>query len=141
MGDKEWSPSHLIEVLGDESARRILLLASEQPMSADELADRLGVSQPTIYRRLNTLREHDLLVARQRIDPDGNHYKTFETTFEHATVALEDGGYRIDVQLKRSLVERFESFWTELEALSPDEESGSSEQSTENDRSGDLSHG
>lgn len=115
MGDKEWGPANVFDVFGDPLARRILVLASERSLSADELARELDVSRPTIYRRVNALIDYDLLQERQQIDRKGNHFQSFETAFERVTFEVTDGGYDIDLQLRQNLVDQFESFWTDLE--------------------------
>jgi len=119
MGRKEWAPTNVFDVFGDELARQILVLTSERPLSADALSEHLDVSPPTIYRRVNTLIEYDLVTSRQQIDDDGHHYRTFETTLKRVAFEIEDGGYNIDVQMRRSLVDQFESFWSDLEDSSP----------------------
>lgn len=115
MGEKEWTPDTIFDVFGDDLARDILVLASQQPVSAEELAAHCEVSLPTVYRRAQTLCDYDLLQTHQEIDADGNHYKTFETTLEQITFAIEGGGYTIDIELRDSLVDRFEAFWEDLE--------------------------
>lgn len=47
--------------------RRILLLyaLNEKPRNVSELADELGISQPTASRHLNMLRERGLVTARR----------------------------------------------------------------------------
>lgn len=47
--------------------RRILMLyaLSEKPRNVSELADELGISQPTTSRHLNVLRERGLVIARR----------------------------------------------------------------------------
>ena len=47
--------------------RRILLLyaLNEKPRNVSELADELGISQPTASRHLNVLRERGLVTARR----------------------------------------------------------------------------
>jgi len=120
MGDKQWSPTTIFDVFGDSLARRILVLTSERPLSVDALSDHLDASPPTIYRRMNTLIEYDLVTSHQQVDEDGHHYKTFETTLQRIAFEIEDGGYNIDVQMRRSLVDQFEAFWSDLEESSPD---------------------
>lgn len=115
MGEKEWAPSDLFDVFGDPLARRILVLASERPVSADDLADQLDASRPTIYRRVNALIDYDLLRERQQIGRAGNHYQTFETTLRRVAFEIEDGGYDISLTMRQSLADQFESFWTDLE--------------------------
>lgn len=111
---KEWDPDTLLDVFGSESARGILALASVEPRSAKELADRLDVSEPTVYRRLDVLRSYDLVSEDQRIDDEGNHYKTYETNLERIAFEIENGEFVVDVRLKRDLVDQFEQFWGDL---------------------------
>ncbi|MUW14500.1 HTH domain-containing protein [Halorubrum sp. CBA1125] len=50
---KEWDPETVFDVFGREEIRGILALADEEPMSAEDLAARLSVSQPTVYRYID----------------------------------------------------------------------------------------
>lgn len=120
MGEKEWDPSDVFDVFGDTMARRILVLASERPLSADDLAEQLDVSRPTIYRRVNALRNYDLLRERQQIDADGNHYQRFETTLKRVTLEIGDGGYDVSLTMRQRLADQFESFWNDLEETTPE---------------------
>ncbi len=120
MGEKEWTPSDVFDVFGDALARRILVLASDRPRSADDLAERLSVSRPTVYRRVNALVDYDLLRVRPRIDGRGNHYQSYETTLRRVTFEIDDGGYNIDIAMRRRLADQFESFWSDLEGARPD---------------------
>lgn len=115
MGEKEWTPADVFDVFGDSLARRILVLASDRPLSADEFADQFDVSRPTIYRRLNALIDYDLLRQRQEIDVDGNHYQVYETTLKRIAFEIEAGGYTIDMTMRQRLADQFDSFWTGLE--------------------------
>jgi predicted transcriptional regulator len=90
----------LAAVLEDSTARAILTETSQEPMSATSLSEHCGVSEPTIYRRLEDLRECDLLVERTKLDTDGGHHRTmYATNFERLTVELRDG--RLDLQVDR----------------------------------------
>lgn len=120
MGEKEWSPESVFDLFGDDLVRRILVLASDRAVSADDLDEHLEASRPTIYRRLNALLDRDLLVEHQEIDERGNHYKSFETALERVSFAIEDGGYDIDLELRRGLVDQFQAFWSDLEAAGAD---------------------
>lgn len=120
MGEKEWAPSDVFDVFGDSLARRILVLASERRVSADELAEQLDVSRPTIYRRVNALTDYDLLTEQQQLDVDGNHYRTVETTLKQIAFEIDDGGYNVSLQMRQSLADQFESFWSDLDHPSED---------------------
>lgn len=105
----------MLDVFGDALTRQILLLASEAPVSAKEIAARLDVTPPTVYRRTDQLIDHDLLTVRHRVDDAGNHYRTFETGLRRVEIELADGGYTIDVQLRQSLGDAFGGFWSDLD--------------------------
>lgn len=120
MGEKEWSPSDVFDVFGDSLARRILVLASDRALSADEFAEQFDASRPTIYRRLNALIDYDLVRESQQIDMSGNHYQVYETTLKRVSFEIEGGGYTIDMTMRQSLAEQFESFWTDLEESQTD---------------------
>jgi DNA-binding transcriptional ArsR family regulator len=115
MAEKEWEPANVFDIFGDDIARRVLVVASHGPASADDLDREMDVSRPTIYRRVNALVDYGLVTEDRRIDGDGNDYKTFETTFDHARFELTDTGYAVTVRMDRSLVDQFQQFWTDLD--------------------------
>lgn len=100
-----WDPETVFDVFGSESARRIMALASDEPMTAEDLASALSVSQPTVYRRVDELLEYDLLTERDHIDDEGNHYNTYVTTLDAVTFRVEDGSFVVDLQLERDVAE------------------------------------
>lgn len=119
MGDKSWNPPTVFDLFGDAVVRRVLVAASDAPVSANELVDDLDVSPPTVYRRINELLDHEFLAERRRIDGDGNQYRVFETTLRRVEFRVEDGGYDVDIGMRRDLTDRFESFWADLERARP----------------------
>lgn len=112
-GERPWDVSEgadvaaLADVLDDACARCILVRAYNQPMSASALADRCNVSEPTVYRRLETLRELDLLVARTVPDERGHHYDEYRTNLERLVVDLSADGFDIKIARRESLADRF----------------------------------
>ena len=112
--ESDLDPDAVFELAADDTARRILSAASERPHSASELADRCGVSKPTIYRRVETLRDHGLVEGNLRISAQGDHHEEFKTTVDR--VCLEfDGGLAVDVQIDRDFVDKFAALWEDLE--------------------------
>lgn len=101
-----WDPETVFDVFGSESARRILALASEDPVTADDLADHLAVSQPTVYRRVEELVEYDLLAERDHVDDEGNQYNTYVTNLDSVTFRVADGRFVVDLQLARDVADR-----------------------------------
>lgn len=118
MGQKEWRPSNVLDVFADTVARNTLVLANGQPVSANKLAETLDVSPPTIYRRIDPLVDANLLKELHRVDPDGNQHKEYETVLEEVTVAIENDGYAVDIQVDRDLTDDFEAMWSDIESTS-----------------------
>lgn len=114
MSEEEPSAEALLDALGDDEARRILATINPEPLSAKELGEELGLSLPTVYRRLDTLEELDLVTARTLVAENGNHYKVFECNFESTVVVLEGEEFEIDVSRKENLPERFSRLWGEF---------------------------
>lgn len=96
-------------LLEDETARTILTATSVEPMSATNLSERCGVSEPTIYRRLDDLRECDLIEERTRPDPTGgHHHQVYAPRLERVTVTLVDGDLRLELDRREeTMADRF----------------------------------
>lgn len=95
-------------LLEDPTARAILTHTSQQPMSARTLKQRCEASGPTIYRRLERLRECDLLVERTRPDPEAGHHRTvYAPNLRRVTVTLADGELRLDIDRREDMSDRF----------------------------------
>lgn len=95
--DSNVDTAAIIAVLDDEYARLILAATSTEPMSATQLSDTCNASPPTIYRRLDQLKSHNLIIERTRLDPDGNHYAVYAARLRMVAIRLDDGSfYRSD---------------------------------------------
>lgn len=129
MSESEKSPEELLDLFGDDLARRILLLTSDAPMSADALADELDVSRPTVYRRVNALVEYALLQKDLETDSDGHHYRTFELALNEITFSIDEGDLRITAELDESHIDKFDGFLGGLEATYSQVSVGTNEQS------------
>lgn len=104
----------VVGLLDDDVARTILAATSVEPMSASELATRCGVSEPTVYRRLERLQAADLVVEGTELDPGGDHYNVYRARFHRLLVELEDGTYEVDVSLLEDPADRFTRLFEEL---------------------------
>lgn len=106
----------VLAVLDDEYARTILAHLTTRPMSVEELCDACEMSDATAYRRLNQLREIDMVTEQQALDPDGHHYKRYAATVQDVTVTFADGTY--DVTVTRASTDPAERFTDLFEGLS-----------------------
>jgi DNA-binding transcriptional ArsR family regulator len=103
-------PEALADLLGDECARTILVEAKKEPRSAAELSDRAGVSEPTVYRRLERLREYDLVTEDLQPVTDGKNYKIYRTELDGIELDLDEDGFEITVSRRERMVDRFTQF-------------------------------
>ena len=94
-------------VLADNVASGILRETAEEPMSAHELADALDTSPPTVYRRLDDLREHDLVTTSTRPDPDGHHTDIHRAAVSDIQVSLDDDGFTVELDRRDTPADRF----------------------------------
>ena len=95
-------------LLEDETARAILTRTNREPMSASELENRCDASGPTIYRRLERLREHDLIEERTRPDPDGGHHEqVYVPNLRRVTVELVDDELHLEIDRREGMSDRF----------------------------------
>lgn len=85
----------VLDVLGDDCSRTILATASARPVSAKELIKQCDVSSATVYRRVNSLLEQDLLREEVSFTSGGKQNTVYETTFEHLDVYLDESGFEV----------------------------------------------
>lgn len=79
------------------SGHDLLEAAAAEPQSAKQLAERCGMSLPTVYRRLELLQEHALVTERTEVAEDGNHYSVYECNFESTVITLDEDSYDVTV--------------------------------------------
>jgi predicted transcriptional regulator len=103
-------PEALADLLGDECARTILVEAKKKPRSAAELSDCAGVSEPTVYRRLERLREYDLVTEDIQPVTDGKNYKRYRTELDGIELDLNEDGFEITVSRRERMADRFTQF-------------------------------
>ena len=110
-GDNSQSAA-LFELFADDYSREILLAADEAPQTAKELSQRCDASLATIYRRISTLQEHDLIRVHSTVGSGGEHKQLFETTIETLHVAISDGELELSVETRDELADNFTTLWT-----------------------------
>ena len=97
MSEADWLDT-IIDLLNDESVRTILEETSVTSLSATELADLCNVSQQTVYRRLEELKDVGLVEDRTRVRKDGHHDTVYTATLEHVSITLRDGEFHFEVE-------------------------------------------
>ncbi|WP_265109892.1 ArsR/SmtB family transcription factor [Halosolutus halophilus] len=107
-------PGDVFQVLADDYARRILVAADRGPMTAKALSEACNASLATVYRRVSTLKEYDLVEERTSIGPDGSHRSEFETALEGLHVDLSDGELTLAMETRDELADNFTSLWDDI---------------------------
>jgi predicted transcriptional regulator len=108
------SDDELLELLGQRRVRQVLAATSREPMSAKELSDECDVALSTIYRRVEDMVDHDLLVERTQIEPDGSHHSVFATNIDHLDVDIDDGVIDVSVRVREDAARRFSRIWSDI---------------------------
>ena len=95
-------------LLEDQTVREILRNTSREPMSARTLKDHCDASGPTIYRRLERLREADFIVEQTCPDPDGGHHRqVYAPNLDRIIIDLADGTLSIQIARREHMADRF----------------------------------
>lgn len=115
MTDNSGGGDEFFRLLVDPTTQRVLRAVDSDALSAKELADRCDVSGPTMYRKVNTMQEFDLLDERTEIDRDGNHFTVYESNVDTVQITIDpsEGTTDIDVTY-RSTTDQFVHLWEGL---------------------------
>lgn len=83
-------------------------------MSAPTLAEVCDASRPTVYRRIERLKNLDLVDEQVSPDADGHHRRVYVARFQRLSVELIDGEYRLSVDRGEHPADRFTDLWESL---------------------------
>lgn len=114
----------LLDLLSDEYARSILEATSVKSMSARQIADECDMSTPTVYRRMESLKAHDLIEERTHVKAGGNDYNVYAATLSEFSMQLVDGSFEATVEAspppefpgqdEDDTADRFKKMWENL---------------------------
>lgn len=83
-------------------------------MSARELSEECDVVPSTVYRRVEEMVDHDLLVERTHLEPDGSHHSVYEANVDHLSVDIDDGTIDVSVHVREDAAQRFSRIWNDI---------------------------
>lgn len=95
--DEELGPMELLRLLNAEYTQSILEAIRLDAKPARAIAEEVGASRPTVYRRLNALDDAGLIDSDTAYDADGHHRTVFETTLEAVSVDLASDGFSMTI--------------------------------------------
>lgn len=100
----------ITQLLEDDCVRTILKRTLEEPMSASELTETCAASRATVYRRLDELADHGLVVERTDPDADGHHRTVYVAALDRVVVDLTTDGFEVTVSKRKRAADRFTEF-------------------------------
>src|SRR6056297_3872479 len=107
------SSADILQTLGNKYSAEILN-ATDEPQSAQELSDELGIPIATCYRRIDELTEHDLLELHDNIlSDDRRRIKVFRRNVDEVRVDFDDG-LTIDVEERSEVTNKLDEAWRTL---------------------------
>lgn len=104
----------VLDLLADEYTQAILTTATEEHMSAQELADATDAHYSTIYRRIEQMQKHNLLDERGRLDKAGHHTAVYRTRLRDVTVLIEQDDLSIELRMREDAADRVAEMWREI---------------------------
>ena len=108
-------PAEVYSLLDDEYARQILVETYEETRSASDLSRACDASEATVYRRLERLREQDLIETVQRIDPDEGPREVYAARLDHVGIDLTPEGFEMDLEyVEETAADRLTRLYEEL---------------------------
>ena len=109
MFSSEWCPLDVLGVFVDPIARVALPIAGRESVAVPDVAGKLDVSTPAVYRRTEPLVDPNPRDEHRRIDRHGTEHGEYETKLDEVTFAVEDGNCTVDVRVDRNLTDDLES--------------------------------
>jgi predicted transcriptional regulator len=102
----------LVDLLDDDHVRTILAATSTESLSASELGDICGVSESTIYRRIDRLRAEALVAEQTRPRADGHHETVYVATLDRFEVELGEDGFELSVSRRGDdMIDQLTTMW------------------------------
>jgi predicted transcriptional regulator len=105
----------IADLLADKYAKAILEEISSEPMTIPELTTHLDASRTTVYRRIQTLSELDLVESQIRPEPGGTDATAYAATLSEINIVLESGSFEAEVKrTDTDAVDRLNQLWGDL---------------------------
>jgi DNA-binding transcriptional ArsR family regulator len=107
--------SAVLGSLDDNKCRKILKTLHE-PKSANEICDECDLASSTVYRKLELLRESELVREYTEVRRDGPNATLYERHFTNISIEIGDSGeFIISIDRPEEEAEdRLATFWSEM---------------------------
>jgi DNA-binding transcriptional ArsR family regulator len=113
--DEQPDLQDVLDALDDPDCRTIVSVLDE-PMTASEISEASDIPLSTTYRKIDLLKDAELLYESTEIRPDGQHASIYEVDFEEVVIALTEAReFETDIARRpRTADQRLESLWSEV---------------------------
>lgn len=92
------NPEMLLSAISDDRFRHILAAIAQEPLTVGEIAEKCDLPQSTVYRRVQSLSEDDLIEETLRVKGGGCHSKEYGLCCESLSATMEvDGSIEIGI--------------------------------------------
>ena len=107
------SSADLLQTLGNKYSAEILD-ATDEPRSAQELSDQLGIPIATCYRRIDELTEHDLLELHDNIlSDDRRRIKVYRRNVDAVRIEFDEE-LTVDIEERSEVTNTLDEAWQTL---------------------------
>jgi DNA-binding transcriptional ArsR family regulator len=105
----------VLDALDDPDCRDIVSVLDE-PMTASEISEASDIPLSTTYRKIDRLKDAQLVYEGTEIRPDGQHASKYEVNFEDVIISLTEGrDFEAEIARRpRTPDQRLESLWSEV---------------------------
>jgi DNA-binding transcriptional ArsR family regulator len=105
----------ILAALGDPQSRALLLQLNETTRSAQELVERSGMPQASVYRKLRELQESGLVgIQRSALSTDGHRTDLFRSRLAEARLAFRADRLEVWASFRELAAERLVELWEEV---------------------------
>ena len=105
--------AEILQTLGNKYSAEILD-ATDEPQSAQELSDELGIPIATCYRRIDELTEHDLLELHDNIlSDDRRRIKVYRRNVDTVQIDFEES-LTVDIEERSEVTNKLDEAWRTL---------------------------
>jgi predicted ArsR family transcriptional regulator len=105
--------AELLQTLGNKYSAEILD-ATDEPISAQDLSDELGIPIATCYRRIDELTEHDLLELHDNIlSDDRRRIKVYRRNVDEVRVDFDDE-LTVEIEERSEVTNKLDEAWRTL---------------------------
>ncbi|QLH79356.1 helix-turn-helix domain-containing protein [Halosimplex rubrum] len=105
--------AEILQTLGNKYSAEILD-ATDEPQSAQELSDELGIPIATCYRRIDELTEHDLLELHDNIlSDDRRRIKVYRRNVDTVHIDFEES-LTVEVEERTEVTNKLDEAWRTL---------------------------